>query len=58
VRDSARDQSYDNFEKKSRHYGPNGTIMHTSTEKSAFNAGWKAALEAVDRAIMEAEGMT
>jgi hypothetical protein len=50
VRDTSRDESYDDFEKKARYYGPNGAIMHTSTEKSAFNAGWKAALEAVDRA--------
>jgi hypothetical protein len=48
VRCISRDESYDDFEKKARHYGPNGAIMHTSTEKSAFYAGWKAALEAVD----------
>jgi hypothetical protein len=50
VRCISRDESYDDFEKKARYYGPNGAIMHTWTEKSAFNAGWKAALEAVERA--------
>jgi hypothetical protein len=50
VSDSVRDQSYDDHENKARHYGPNGAIMHTWTQKSAFNAGWKAALEAVGRA--------
>lgn len=49
-------EAYEKFEKASRFSYGNGHIGHTWTEKSAFEAGWKAAENALSEASKKGAG--